>query len=56
MVDPSINDMGRYVKLNREYKDLAEIVSTYHSYKEITENITNAKEIIELKMMQSSRL
>ena len=46
MVDPEvINDMGRYVKLNREYKDLAEIVSTYHSYKEITENITNAKEI-----------
>ena len=29
MVDPEvINDMGRYVKLNREYKDLAEIVST----------------------------
>ena len=48
MVDPEvINDMGRYVKLNREYKDLAEIVSTYHSYKEITENITNAKEIIQ---------
>ena len=48
MVDPEvINDMGRYVKLNREYKDLAEIVSTYHSYKEITENITDAKEIIQ---------
>ena len=48
MVDPEvINDMGRYVKLNREYKDLAEIVSTYHSYKEITDNITNAKEIIQ---------
>ncbi|MEC9158796.1 MAG: peptide chain release factor 1 [Bacteroidota bacterium] len=48
MLDPEvINDMGRYVKLNREYKDLAEIVSTYHSYKEITENITNAKEIIQ---------
>ena len=48
MVDPEvINDMKRYVKLNREYKDLSEIVSTYKTYKEITENIANAKEIIQ---------
>ena len=48
MVDPEvINDMKRYVKLNREYKDLSEIVTTYKTYKEITENIANAKEIIQ---------
>ena len=36
MVDPEvINDMKRYVKLNREYKDLSEIVTTYKTYKEI---------------------
>ena len=48
IVDPEvINDMKRYVKLNREFKDLSEIVSTYKTYKEITENIANAKEIIQ---------
>ena len=40
MVDPDIiSDMKRYVGLNREYKELSEIVKVYHSYKDILANI-----------------
>jgi peptide chain release factor 1 len=57
-----INDMKRYVKLNKEYKDLEPIVSTYDKYKELLSNITNAKEILandkdeELRMMAKEEL
>ena len=48
MVDPDIiSDMKRYVSLNREYKELSEIVKVYHSYKDILANIESAKSIIQ---------
>ena len=48
MVDPDIiSDMKRYVGLNREYKELSEIVKVYHSYKDILANIESAKSIIQ---------
>ena len=48
MVDPDIiSDIKRYVSLNREYKELSEIVKVYHSYKDILTNIENAKLIIQ---------
>ena len=48
MVDPDvINDMKRYVSLNKEYKELTEVVNTYNSYKDILENIENAKSILQ---------
>ena len=48
MVDPEIiSDMKRYVGLNREYKELSEIVKVYHSYKDILANIESAKSIIQ---------
>ena len=48
MVDPAIiSDMKRYVSLNREYKELSEIVKVYHSYKDVLNNIDNAKLIIQ---------
>ena len=48
IVDPDIiSDMKRYVVLNREYKELSEIVKVYHSYKDILANIKNAKSIIQ---------
>ena len=48
MVDPAIiSDMKRYVILNREYKELSEIVKVYYSYKDILANIENAKLIIQ---------
>lgn len=47
IVDPEvISDMDRYVKLNREYKELGEIVKTYKKYKDVLDNITSSKEII----------
>jgi len=47
IVDPNvISDMKRYVNLNREYKDLEEIVIAYKAYKNVVDNINSAKEII----------
>lgn len=48
ITDPEIiNDMKRYVKLNKEYKDLEDLVNVYKRYKEVVENIATNKEIIE---------
>jgi peptide chain release factor 1 len=41
-----INDMKRYIKLNKEYKELSPIVEAYDRYKELLSNISNAKEIL----------
>lgn len=47
IVDPEIiSDMDRYVKLNREYKELGEIVKVYKEYKDVVDNIESSKEII----------
>ena len=47
IVDPDIiADMKRYVKLNKEYKDLEPIVKALEEYKSIISNIEGAKEII----------
>ncbi len=47
IVDPEvIADMDRYVKLNREYKELGEIVKVYKEYKDVINNIESSKEII----------
>jgi peptide chain release factor 1 len=48
IIDPEIiADMKRYVRLNKEYKDLEPIVSAYFEYKNILENIASSKEIIQ---------
>jgi peptide chain release factor 1 len=47
ITDPDIiSDMTRYVKLNKEYKDLEEIVNAYKSYQNTVANIKNAKELL----------
>jgi peptide chain release factor 1 len=47
ITDPDvINDMKRYVRLNKEYKDLEPLVEAYNEYKNILSNITSAKEIL----------
>ena len=47
ITDPSvISDMKRYPVLMKEYKDLEEIVDTYHRYKKIVEDIQAAKDIL----------
>lgn len=47
ITDPDIiADMKRYVKLNKEYKDLEEITKVYKEYKNIIDNIAESKEIL----------
>ncbi len=47
IVDPDIiSDMPRYVKLNKEYKDLEEIVTVYIGYKNVLDNLASAKAML----------
>ncbi|MBV7268445.1 peptide chain release factor 1 [Winogradskyella luteola] len=41
-----ISDQKRYIKLNKEYKDLKQIVDKGEIYKELLDNISEAEEII----------
>jgi peptide chain release factor 1 len=41
-----INDMKRYVQLNKEYKSLEPVVNAYNEYKNLLSNIANAKDIL----------
>ena len=36
-------DMKRYIKLNKDYKDLSNVVEAYKEYKNVIENIENTK-------------
>ena len=42
----TINDMKRFAKLNKEYKDLGKIVEQYHIYKNMVSNIETNKDIL----------
>lgn len=45
--DPAVMaDMKKYVKLNKDYKDLEPVVGAFKEYKNVVANIENAKEII----------
>lgn len=47
MNNPDVmSDMKRYVKLNKDYKDLEPLVQSYKEYKLIISNIENAHEVI----------
>jgi len=46
--DPEVvADMPRYVKLNKEYSDLGEIVKVYEEYKMMLANLDSAKELLQ---------
>lgn len=50
IVDPDIiADMKRYVKLNKEYKDLEELNFVYLDYKNLLENLASSKELLEIE-------
>ena len=50
ITDPDIiSDMDRYVKLNKEYRDLEEVDSAYKNYKNILDNLKSAKELLEIE-------
>ena len=61
--DPEVvSDMDRYIKLNKEYKDLEPVINTYNIYKDVLSNIDSAKDILsaekdeELREMAKSEL
>ncbi len=41
-----VKDMKRYIKLNREYKELDPVVVAYKEYKDLLSNIDDAKKIL----------
>lgn len=41
-----MSDMKRYVKLNKDYKDLQPVIDAYKQYKNALANIENAKEVL----------
>ena len=48
MSQPTVmEDMKRYIKLNKDYKELEPIVKAYEKYANIIGNIENAKEILQ---------
>ncbi len=47
IVDPAvIADMDRYIKLNKEWKDLGDIVKAYKEYKDLISNIDSSREMM----------
>jgi len=47
LTDPEvIADMKRFVKLNKEYKDLEPIVEAYKEYKNVIDNIASSKDVL----------
>lgn len=47
ITDPEVmSDMKRYVKLNKEYKELEDIVNAFKEYESTFTNITGAKEML----------
>ena len=56
IVDPDIiGDMDRYVKLNKEYSDLKEVVEAYDAYANIIANINSSKEILAVEKDEEFR-
>ena len=51
----TINDMSRFAKLNKEYKDLGKIVDQYHIYKNMVSNIETNKKILATEKDQELR-
>ncbi|MDP4687166.1 MAG: peptide chain release factor 1 [Salibacteraceae bacterium] len=54
--DPDvIADMPRYVKLNREYSELGEIVKQYKEYSNQLSNLKSAKELLQIEKDEDMR-
>jgi peptide chain release factor 1 len=57
-----LSDMKRYVKLNKEYKDLQPIVESYERYKLVLSNIASSRDLLatekddEMREMAKSEL
>lgn len=56
ITDPSvISDQQRYIKLNREYKELTLIVNTYNEYRLTINNLDSAKKVLETEKDEDFR-
>lgn len=56
IVDPAvIADMNRYIKLNKDYKELEEVVKVYEQYKNVLDNIKSSKEILQTEKDEEFR-
>lgn len=54
--DPSIiADMKKYIKLNKDYKDLQPIVEAYLEYKNVLDNIDSTREILKTEKDEEFR-
>lgn len=54
LTDPSVvNDIKKYIKLNKEYKELEPIVNAYNKYKNLIANIESAKKFLKKKKMKN---
>jgi peptide chain release factor 1 len=50
ITDPEIiSNMDRFVKLNKEYRDLESLDEVYKSYKNLLDNLKSAKELLEVE-------
>ncbi len=60
MADPEvITNIGRYSKINKEYKDLQGVVEAYYNYRDLLSNIDTAREMLsdpEMKEMAQAEL
>lgn len=50
-----LTDMKRYVKLNKEYKDLGPIVESYNNYKLALSNLASARELLSVEKDEELR-
>ena len=50
-----INDMDRYIKLNKEYKELEPIINAYNEYYDVVSNIESAKNILSTEKDEEMR-
>jgi peptide chain release factor 1 len=56
LTQPNIlSDMKKYVKLNREYKDLQPIVESYERYKLTLSNLASAKKLLSTEKDEEMR-
>lgn len=63
MNDPAVvSDMKRYIKLNKDYKDLHPVIDAYKKYRTVLNNIVSVKEVLytekdeEFRMMAKEEL
>lgn len=56
ITDPDVmSDMKRYIKLNKEYKNLEPLIESYNKYKGIISNIKDARDIIKQETDEEMR-